>query len=95
MAETEARNSVDRLVELLDDRLKKSEWEILVALAEADGPLTDEELAEATGYTDRTVSKRVDTLEEQVHGGTLIQRDDDGNPYLHSQFAAAVRQHES
>jgi DNA-binding MarR family transcriptional regulator len=95
MAETEARNSVARLVELLDDRLKKSEWEILVALAEADGPLTNEELAEKAGYTERTISKRVDTLEEQVHGGTLIQRDDDGNPYLHPQFAAAVRQHES
>ncbi|KTG09149.1 hypothetical protein AUR64_15245 [Haloprofundus marisrubri] len=95
MAETEAQNSVDRLVELLDDRLKKSEWEILVALAEADGPLTKEELAEATGYTDRTVSKRTDTLEEQVHGGTLVKRDDDGNAYLHPQFAAAVRQYES
>ncbi|WP_224333959.1 helix-turn-helix transcriptional regulator [Haloprofundus halobius] len=95
MAETEAQNNVDRLVELLDDRLKNSEWEILVALAEADGPLTKAELAESTGYTERTVSKRVDTLEEQVHGGTLVQRDDDGNPYLHPQFAAAVRQYES
>ncbi|WP_224268143.1 winged helix-turn-helix transcriptional regulator [Haloprofundus salinisoli] len=95
MAETEARNSVDQLVELLNDRLKQSEWEILVALAEADGPLTEDELAEATGYTERTVSKRADTLEEHVHGGTLVQRDDDGNPYLHPQFAAAVRQYES
>ena len=85
------RSSVGRLVELLDDRLKQSEWEILTALAAADGPLTVDELAEETGYTERTVKKRVGTLEDQLHGGTLLQRDEDGNPLLHPQFARAVR----
>ena len=94
MAETE-ESSVSRLVELLDARLKKSEWEILTALAAADGPLTTDELVEQTGYTERTVSKRVDTLEEQLHGGTLLSRDDDGNPMLHPQFAQAVRAYSS
>lgn len=94
MAQTE-RSSVSRLVELLDDRLKRSEWDILTALAAADGPLSTEELVEETGYTERTVRKRVETLEEQVHGGTLLRRDDDGNPVLHPQFARAVREYTS
>lgn len=85
------KSSVDRLVELLDDRLIQSEWEILTALADADGPLTIDELVEATGYTERTVTKRLGTLEDQVHGGTLLSRTDDGNPVLHAQFAKAVR----
>lgn len=88
MAESD---SVERLVELLHDRLRESELDILVALADADGPLTVDDLVEETGYTERTIKKRIDTLEEQVHGGTLLQRDDDGNPVLHPQFAAAVR----
>lgn len=90
-SESESSNDVERLVELLDDRLRDSEWDILVALAEADEPLTVEGLAEETGYTERTIKKRVDTLEDQVHGGTLLKREDDGTPYLHPQFAAVVR----
>lgn len=90
MSQTED-SSVSRLVELLDDRLIQSEWEILTALAAADGPLTTDELVEATGYTERTVTKRLGTLEDQVHGGTLLSRNDEGNPVLHPQFAAAVR----
>lgn len=87
-------DSVDRLVELLHDRLRQSELDILLALAEADEPLTVDELVEETGYTERTVKKRIDTLEERVHGGTLLQRDPEGNPVLHPQFAAAVRSYE-
>jgi DNA-binding IclR family transcriptional regulator len=87
-----AGSSVERLVDLLEDRLKQSEWDILTALAAADGPLTVAKLAEETGYTERTVSKRVDTLAEQVHGGTLLEPTDDG-ARLHPQFAAAVRRH--
>ncbi|WP_101294345.1 MarR family transcriptional regulator [Halegenticoccus soli] len=93
MTQTEADNPVERLVELLDDRLKQSEWDILAALAEADGPLTVGELVDETGYTERTVKKRVETLEAQLHGGTLLRRDGDGNPVLHPQFARAVRAH--
>lgn len=85
-------SSVDRLVELLDDRLKRSEWDILTALAAADDALTVEELVEETGYTDRTVKKRLDTLAEQVHTTTLLERTDDG-ARLHPQFAATVRRY--
>lgn len=94
MVQTE-QTSVGRLVELLDDRLKQSEWEILTALAAADGPLSTEELVEETGYTERTVKKRVGTLEEQIHSGTLLYRDDDDNPVLHPQFAQVVREYVS
>ncbi|SFK74267.1 Winged helix-turn-helix DNA-binding [Halogranum rubrum] len=94
MVQTE-QSSVSRLVELLDGRLKQSEWEILTTLAAADGPLTIDELAEETGYTERTVKKRVGTLEDQLHGGTLLRRDDDDNPVLHPQFARAVRSYSS
>ncbi|WP_129112913.1 winged helix-turn-helix transcriptional regulator [Halegenticoccus tardaugens] len=94
MAQTEADNPVERLVELLNERLRQSEWDILVALADADAPLTVDELADETGYTDRTVKKRVDTLEEQVHGGTLLHRDENDNPVLHPQFARAVRSYD-
>jgi biotin operon repressor len=87
-----AGSSVERLVDLLEERLKQSEWDILTALARADEPLTVDRLAEETGYTERTVSKRVDTLAEQVHGGTLLQTTGDG-ARLHPQFAAAVRRH--
>jgi DeoR/GlpR family transcriptional regulator of sugar metabolism len=83
-------SSVERLVELLDDRLKRSEWDILAALAAADQPRSVDDLVEATGYTERTVRKRLDTLEEQVHGGTLLRRTEDGAT-LHPQFAAVVR----
>jgi DNA-binding MarR family transcriptional regulator len=93
MAEPDGESSVERLVELLDDRLRQSEWDILTALAAADGPLTLDELVEETGYTERTVKKRLGTLEERVHGGTLVRRTGAGDPELHPQFAAAVREH--
>jgi DNA-binding MarR family transcriptional regulator len=85
-------SSVARLVELLDDRLKRSEWDILTSLAAAGDALTVAELVEETGYTERTVKKRLDTLAEQVHSETLLTRTDDGAS-LHPQFAAAVRRH--
>jgi hypothetical protein len=81
--------SLDRLVELLDERLRTSEWEILTALAAADEPMNYGALAEATGYTERTIKKRVGTLAEVVHGETLLRTE--GDPRLHPQFAAAVR----
>ncbi len=91
MAHSETQSTVEQLLELLDDRLRKSEWEILVELAEVDGPLTPSELADRTGYTERTIKKRIDTLEDCLHGGTILHRDEDGNPSLHPQFAEAVR----
>lgn len=95
MAEADASSSVERLVEILDDQLIQSEWEILTALAKADEPLTVDELAEETGYTERTVKKRLGTLEEKVHGGTLLSRNEDGSPELHPQFARTVRDYQS
>jgi predicted transcriptional regulator len=88
---TEEQTSVERLVELLDDRLRASEWDILTALAAADGPMSVDELADAAGYTERTITKRVDSLMEVVHGDRLLVRTDDGEPTLHPDFAAAVR----
>jgi biotin operon repressor len=96
MAESSMESNLPRLVELLHERLKQSELDILVALAEADGgPLAVEELAEETGYTERTVKKRTETLEEQVHGGTLLSRNEEGRPVLHPKFAQAIRDHEA
>jgi hypothetical protein len=88
---SEERTSVERLVELLDDRLRASEWDILTALAAADEPMSVDELVDATGYTDRTVKKRIDTLAEVVRGDTLLYRTDEGEPALHPALAAAVR----
>jgi hypothetical protein len=88
------QTSVERLAELLSERLIKSEWEILVALAQADRALGPEELVEATGYTERTVKKRVNSLTEEIVGERditkLFRRTADG-PVLDSTFAAAVR----
>lgn len=96
MAESSVESNLPRLVELLSDRLKQSELDILHALAEADGDaLSVDEMVEATGYTERTVTKRTETLEEQVHGGTLLRRTDEGDPALHPDFARAVREHEN
>ena len=94
MTDTETPNSVERLVELLDERLIQSEWEILVALASADDALTIDDLVEETGYTERTVKKRLGTLEEKVQGGTLLSRSESGDPQLHPQFARAVRDYQ-
>ncbi|MFC5365670.1 HTH domain-containing protein [Salinirubrum litoreum] len=95
MAESSVGSNLPRLVELLHDRLKQSELDILHALAEADGDsLSVDELVEETGYTERTVKKRTETLEEQVHGGTLIRRTDEDEPALHPAFARAVREYE-
>jgi hypothetical protein len=90
----EGQTSVERLAELLSDRLIKSEWEILVALAAADRPLGPDELVEETGYTERTVKKRVNSLTEAIVGERditkLFRRTGDG-PVLDPAFAAAVR----
>ncbi|MGM0590885.1 MAG: helix-turn-helix domain-containing protein [Halobacteriota archaeon] len=93
MSNSESKTSVDRLVELLDEQLRRSEFEILTALAEANEPLTETALAEATGYTERTIHKRVGTLEERIHSETLLSRDEEGNPVLHPQFARSVREY--
>ena len=82
---------LERLVQKMHDEYTQSEVDIAIALAEAEGPLSTDELAEATGYTERTVRKRVGTLEEQLGGSPLLARDEDDRPYLHEAVAEAVR----
>lgn len=94
MGQKDVPESVERLITLMHEDFRESEVEIAHALAEADEPLSMDELAERTGYTERTVKKRVGTLEERLHGEPFLTRDEDGNPSLHPQFAAALRQHE-
>lgn len=91
MATDGVEETLAKLVRKLEEDYTASEYEIAVALAEAEGPLSTEDLAEATGYTERTINKRVDTLEERLHGDPLLQRDEDDRPYLHPELAAALR----
>lgn len=90
MASEAVPEELERLVQKMHDAYTQSEVEIALALAEAGEPLTTEELAESTGYTDRTIRKRVRTLEERLRGEPLINRDDDDNPYLHPELASAL-----
>lgn len=82
---------LERLVRKMHDEYTQSEVEIAQALAAADGPLSIDELAEETGYTERTIRKRVGTLEERLQGAPLIDRDDEDRPHLHPEVAAALR----
>lgn len=79
-----------RLVEKMRDEYTASEYEIAMVLAEAGGPLSVAELAEETGYTDRTIRKRTGTLEEALHGEPLLRRDEDDRPVLHPALAEAL-----
>ena len=90
MPEQEVPEEIARLVEKMRSEYLDSEVAIASALAEADGPLDTEELVEATGYTKRTVAKRVDSLEERLKGAPLFQRPDDENVALHPRLAAAL-----
>lgn len=82
---------LERLVRKIHDEYTQSEVDIASALADADEPLSMAEIADETGYTERTIKKRVGTLEEQLHGPPLISRDEDDRPYLHPAVAEAVR----
>lgn len=91
MATDEVPEELASLAEKMATEYRSSEYDIARALAAADGPLTVEELAEETGYTERTVRKRVGTLEEALRGEPLLRRDDRDRPALHPALAAAVR----
>lgn len=93
MATDEVSETLASLAEKMSTEYRTSEYDIARALAEADGPLTVEELAEETGYTERTIRKRVGTLEEALRGEPLLQRDDRDRPVLHPALATAVREH--
>lgn len=89
MAEQEVPKELTRLVEKMHTEYLDSELAIASSVAEAEGPLTIDELVEATGYTKRTVKKRIDSLEERLQGAPLIQRTDD-SVKLHPMFAVAL-----
>lgn len=82
---------LERLVRKMHDEYTQSEVDIAMALAAADGPLSIAELAEETGYTERTIKKRVGTLEEALGGPPLIDRDEGERPYLHSEVVMALQ----
>jgi DNA-binding IclR family transcriptional regulator len=91
MSATEVPQELTALAEKLRSEYRDSELAIAEALAEADEPLSIDALAEATGYTERTVKKRVDTLEERLGGAPLLRRDDADRPSLHPEVTAALR----
>lgn len=95
MAEQEVPEELAQLVEKMHSEYLDSELAIASALAEAEGPLEVEELVEATGYTKRTVKKRVDSLEDRLQGPPLLRRTDDGQIALHPRLAAAYAASES
>lgn len=92
MATDGVEETLAALVRKMEDEYTASEYEIARALAEADSPLSTDKLSEATGYTDRTIRKRVGTLEEQLRGPPLLQRDAEERPFLHPALAEAVRE---
>lgn len=94
MAEAEVPEELARLVEKMHDEYLDSEVAIATALATADEALDLEELVEATGYTERTVKKRVDSLEERLQGQPLFERVGEGEVRLHPRVAAAMRAHD-
>jgi predicted transcriptional regulator len=91
MAQSDTPPEIEALVEKMRDTYVDSEFEIAQALADQDGTLSIEELTEATGYTERTVEKRVESLIDRLGGEPLAGRDDEGRPRLHSTLAAAIR----
>lgn len=84
--------TLQQLVEKMQREYKQSEMDIAVALANEDGAVSTDELAAQTGYTERTVRKRVGTLEEQLRGPPLLQRTEDDAPFLHPELARAIRE---
>lgn len=91
MATDGVEETLAKLVHKMQDEYTASEYDIALALASADGPLTIEALADETGYTERTIKKRVGTLEDQLGGPPLLQRDEDDRPFLHPELAAVMR----
>lgn len=93
MATEEAPTELTVLAEKMATEYRDSEYEIALALANAEEPLSIEELAEETGYTERTIKKRVGTLEEELRGDPLLRRDAEDRPVLHPALATAVREY--
>ncbi|ADJ14938.1 helix-turn-helix domain-containing protein [Halalkalicoccus jeotgali] len=92
MATEEIPAKLTALAEKMATEYRESEYDIAVALANAGEPLSTAELAEETGYTERTVKKRVGTLEEALDGEPLLRRDEEDRPVLAAPLATAVRE---
>ena len=90
MASEGVPEELEQLVQKMHNEYTKSEVQIALALAEADGALSIPELADVTGYTERTIKKRVRTLEEALGGSPLISRTDADEPILHEEVARAL-----
>lgn len=88
MGEADVPDELLNLVRKVRDDYLDSEVAIAEALASADGPLTIEALVDETGYTKRTVKKRVESLVENLQGEPLVRYADDEEVELHP----AVRQ---
>lgn len=91
MATEEVPEKLAALAEKMATEYRDSEYEIALALANADEPLSTAELAEEADYTERTIKKRVGTLEERLGGDPLLRRDDEDRPVLHPELGAAIR----
>lgn len=93
MVDEEVPEELTRLAEKIHAEYLDSEVAIATALAEADGPLDIEALVDETGYTERTVKKRVDSLEERLGGAPLLTRPGAGSVRLHPRVATALQAH--
>jgi len=91
MAQSDTPAELEALVEKMRETYVDSEFEIAQALAAADTAVSIEDIAAETGYTERTIDKRVDSLIDQLSGEPLASRNDDGHPQLHPELAAAIR----
>ena len=91
MAEQEVPQELQRLVEKIHSEYLDSEVAIADALASADEPLDIDALVEATGYTERTVKKRVDSLIDRLGGEPLIAKRNDETVELHPRVGVALR----
>lgn len=94
MADVEVPAELERLVEKMRAEYLDSEVAIATALADADEALDIEALVDATGYTERTVKKRVDSLEDRLGGEPLLSRPEADHVRLHPRVAQALRAHE-
>lgn len=91
MATDDVPEELAALAEKMATEYRTSEYDIARALAAAEEPLSVDELATETGYTERTIRKRVGTLEDALRGEPLLRRDGEDRPSLHPALAAAVR----
>ncbi|WP_435362296.1 hypothetical protein [Haloarchaeobius sp. DFWS5] len=84
--------AVEALAEKMGTAYVQSEFDIARTLATADEPLSVATLSERTGYTERTITKRLGTLDDRLGGEPLARLDGDGRGSLHPLLARALRE---